>query len=185
MPPGQDCSPGRCTRIQSQRQASSSMEKLFPDHEGSTRDKINATAAMIANPAARTSRELVKITNTATSHTTASCGTATQARAAPVCTARYCWMVPRKPGISTIVARCANLNTTIASARMKMFRARRNRRLSNGFGSRNRRTAAVATRNSPVTSIATTTPEFIQQPSRRSTGQHGRQERRGRLELRN
>ncbi len=59
---------------------------------------------------------------TATSQTTANIGTATQASAWPVSRGRYCWMLPRNPGTSTIVAKCTNLNTKIDKARMMVFR---------------------------------------------------------------
>ena len=64
--------------------------------------------------------------------------------------------------MSTIVARCANLNTKIDMARMMVLRLLRKARFKVGFGCSIRLPNAAATRKTPPASIATITPEFNQ-----------------------
>jgi hypothetical protein len=71
-------------------------------------------------------------------------------------------MLPRKPGTSTIAAKCMNLNTKMDDARMAMFRVFKNARFKIGFGWKIRLRMAAATRKSPAMDIATIVPEFNQ-----------------------
>src|SRR5262249_58313161 len=63
---------------------SSTILKLLPDHELSRCAQIQQATATIVSPSATAKRKVVWITITATSHTTANIGSATQASAWPV-----------------------------------------------------------------------------------------------------
>ena len=71
-------------------------------------------------------------------------------------------MLPKKPGMRTIVARCVNLKTKTDKARMMVLRLLRKARFSVGFGCSRRLLQAAARRKTPAESIPTMTPEFNQ-----------------------
>src|SRR5260370_33018816 len=145
---------------------SSSIWKLVPDQDESRCAQTSEPNATMVRLAARMSRELVKRIAAATSHTTANWGRAIQARTWPVSTARYLWMVPRKPGIRMLLARCTKLQTKIDKARMTRFLEFRKERSTSGFGCSILLTQVAANKKSPAAVMAMITGEWNQ--SRRS-----------------